>query len=236
MKVLKLNSDVGEGAKNEKDIFPYLFYCNIACGGHIGTINSMTEMVTLALENKVLIGAHPSYPDKENFGRKSMNISEESLINSIRNQINALKDITTKLGTSIHHIKPHGALYNDISKDEIKATLFLKAILPFKDSFKLLIPNNSIIEQLALKNGFSIVREAFADRNYNNDLSLVSRDNENALISDKLEMINHVKLILNTSQVKTINNQKLKLVADTFCIHSDTPKALELIKAVHGAV
>lgn len=236
MSTLKINCDVGEGVGNEIDLMPYLHYCNIACGGHAGDVVTMKKVVQLAIKHEVLIGAHPSYPDKEGFGRKSIDISEENLIDSIRSQIKFLGDITEAIGTSVYHVKPHGALYNDIVSNDTIAKVFLEAITPFKDSLRLFVPFSSVIEKLALRKGFSIIYEAFADRNYTKNLRLVSRTDKDAIISDVDSVINHVNEIINTGKVKTINNEKIELKASTFCVHSDTENAVELIKALHANV
>ena len=182
MNSININCDVGEGINNEEKLMPYIQFCNIACGGHIGDNLTMEKVVALAKKFNVKIGAHPSYPDKENFGRKSIQIDEKSLIKSIRKQIDSLLKILKNQGCLLYHIKPHGALYNDISRDRGKATIFLNAIGGYKENIKLFVPFNSEIEALAIEKGFSILYEAFADRNYNADLSLVPRNNSNALL------------------------------------------------------
>ena len=173
---MHINCDVGEGLNNEHLLMPYISSCNIACGGHAGDSTIMNDVVTLAKTHKVEIGAHPSYPDKANFGRVSITIPDEVLIDSIKEQINTLNYILTLHHLQLTHIKAHGALYNDIAKDSKKALVFLKAIEPYKTSCKLYVPYQSIIETEALKQGFDILYEAFADRNYENDLRLVSQN------------------------------------------------------------
>jgi UPF0271 protein len=233
MNSLVLNCDLGEGTNNEKLLMPYIQLCNIACGGHAGDENTINNVVTDALKYNVKIGAHPSYPDLENFGRKSLTIKHSDLKLSIINQINFLNTIVNNLGGSLHHIKPHGALYNDIAKNKTLAMVFLEAILPFKKNTKLLVPFGSEIEKCALKNGFSILYEAFADRNYNNDLSLVSRNDDFAVLTNVDEICKHVLEIVNTHKVTTINQDKIYLKADTFCVHSDTKNAAEIVKKLH---
>lgn len=236
MKSCLINCDLGEGFGNETELMPYIQYCNIACGGHAGIIDSMNQVVDLAIKHEVKIGAHPSYPDSENFGRKSMKLSADELIETIQKQVNSLLEITRKKGAPLFHIKPHGALYNDIANNEEVANNYLKAITPFKVAVKLFVPYNSVIEKLALKNGFSIIYEAFADRNYNDDLSLVSRDNIKAVISSTVEVLKHTNEILNTGLVTTISNKKIKIKADTFCIHSDTENAVVLVKELYDSI
>jgi len=230
MKSISINCDIGEGVGNEHEIMPFIQHCNIACGGHAGDSESMTEMVKLAVQNNVFIGAHPSYPDKVNFGRKSLVFDSERLIKSIRDQINHLIEVATIEGAKVTHIKPHGALYNDVAKDAILAKNFITAITPYKFEMALFVPFNSVIEMIAIENGFTILYEAFADRNYNNDLSLLNRKDNNALITDEQLVVEHVREMISTGRVNTVNNQKVEIKADIFCLHSDNKNAVSIVK------
>ena len=233
MKQIDINCDVGEGVNNEAQLMPYIQSCNIACGGHAGDEDLMNSVVALAIKHKVKIGAHPSYPDKENFGRKTMIIEPNELKASIQNQINSLQEIVKKKGSTLHHIKPHGALYNDIAKNNELSLCFLDAILPYKTDVKLYVPYNSVIEKNALKKGFMIIYEAFADRNYNDDLSLVSREKKGALITNPKHIFLHVFKMLNTNKVITITGKQQPIKATTFCVHSDTENATEIVKGLY---
>lgn len=233
MNRLNINCDVGEGVNNEMTLMPYIQSCNIACGGHAGNKKLMEKVVKLALKHEVNIGAHPSYPDIENFGRKTMIIDPSELAKTIQKQINLLNKIVIEQGGSLSHIKPHGALYNDVSKNKDLALHFLNAILPYKNSVKLFVPFNSEIEICALENGFSIVYEAFADRNYNDDLSLVARNEKEAVITD-VEIIEvRILEMINTERVTTISGKKVFIKASTFCVHSDTENAIEIVRKLH---
>ena len=229
---IDINCDLGEGTGNGKDLLPLISSCNIACGGHTGNEASMKETVRLARLHKVKIGAHPSYPDKENFGRISISISPEDLMNSIQRQIGDLEVIITEENVTLHHIKPHGALYNDIAKNEALAKVFLKGIAKYRTEALIYIPYASEIEKEALRQGFRIKYEAFADRNYNADLSLVSRKNPQALILDKEKVLDHVLEMVNRKIVRTLIGQEIKILAETFCIHSDTPLAFEIVSYI----
>ena len=228
-----MNCDVGEGVGNEALIMPYIQSCNIACGGHAGNEEIMNNVVKLALKHGVRIGAHPSYPDIENFGRKRVKMNATDLINSIRNQIEFLKEVVVANKAKLHHIKAHGALYNDIASDLKLAEVYLKAVSPYKGTLSLYVPYNSRIEKIAKEYGFSIVYEAFADRNYNNDLSLVSRSQSNAIIKNSNDVINHIAEMVNTSMVTTIDKKRIPIKAATFCVHSDTENAVDIIKAIN---
>ena len=229
MYAIDVNCDVGEGAQNEAQLFPFISSCSIACGGHAGNQQSMHIVSKLAKMHKVRVGAHPSYPDKANFGRLSIDVSKKTFIESIRNQIASLAAILKKEQISLHHIKPHGALYNDLAKDHNKANIFLEAIVAYKMDILLYVPYNSIIEQLALANGFKIVYEAFADRNYGDDLKLISRSHPKALIYKPKEVLEHVVHIITKQKVTTLTQQNLDIVAQTVCVHSDTPHSLEIV-------
>jgi len=229
IKHIDINCDVGEGIGNEAGLLPLISSCNIACGGHAGDLQTMIQVVRLAKENKVRVGAHPSYPDKENFGRVSMDVSSDVLIASIQTQLESFTSILKKEKVVLHHIKPHGALYNDIAKDENLAMIFLKSIIDFKDEVFLYVPYKSKIESEALKQQFKIKYEAFGDRNYNTDLSLVSRKLPNAIIENPQQVLSHLCSIVNESMVKAESGDLVKLVADTFCIHGDTPTALQIL-------
>ena len=229
MRTIDINCDVGEGVGNEKELFPMISSCNIACGGHAGSKETIRWCLELAKEFNVKVGAHPSYPDKENFGRVSMSISDADLIKSIQAQMQLFESVRSKLNTPLHHIKPHGALYNDIAKNEQLSQAFLKSIEAFKDEVYLYVPFNSVVEKMAKKNGYKVLIEAFADRNYNNDLNLVSRKEDNALISNEEEVLKHVLRMAKVNVVKTITNEDIAMYADTYCIHGDTPSALQIL-------
>tara|TARA_Y100000994_G_scaffold195573_1_gene165162 strand:- start:176 stop:889 length:714 start_codon:yes stop_codon:yes gene_type:complete len=231
--MLNINCDLGEGLNNEHIIMPLIDSCNIACGGHAGDNGSMIECVEISIKNNVKIGAHPSYPDKINFGRKKIDISPSELSYSIISQIESLETIADSYGLELNHIKAHGALYNQMIIDAELSNFYLDTIKDFKNKCSLFIPYKSEIEKIALKKGFSIIYEVFGDRNYNDDLSLVSRNNENALITDPESVVNHIKTIKETETVKTINGNYKKIKFDTICIHSDTNNSIEILKKIN---
>ena len=226
---IDINCDVGEGIGNEADLLPLISSCNIACGGHAGDDRSMFLVVKLAKQHGVKIGAHPSYPDKENFGRFSMDIGSTELTNSIRTQINALETILHKEQVSLHHIKPHGALYNDLAKNGALADLFLKAIASYRESAFLYAPPGSVIAKKAVKNDFKVKLEAFADRSYNPDQSLVSRKLPNAVLNDPKIVLNHLVKMVRENKVLTIDGKEAHIEAQTYCLHGDTPNALQIL-------
>ncbi|HEY5688713.1 MAG TPA: 5-oxoprolinase subunit PxpA [Yeosuana sp.] len=229
-KFIDINVDVGEGIGNESILMPIISSCNIACGGHTGDEETMRMVVKLAAANNVKIGAHPSFPDKANFGRKPMDISCAALYTSIKGQIDDLMIILEEENARLNHVKPHGALYNLAAVDEKKASVIIEVMKNFILPVKLYVPFNSIIEKMAIENNIPIRYEAFADRNYNEDGTLVLRNQNNALIYESEQMFYHVFRMISSQKVKTISGSEIKILADTFCIHGDNPKAVDLIQ------
>ncbi len=189
----------------------------------------MKEVVRLAKKFNVRVGAHPSYPDKENFGRSAMDIPSKELIQSIQEQIARLVSILGKEKLPLHHIKAHGALYNEIARNSELAERFLMAIADYKNDILIYVPYASEIAKKAEEQYFSIAYEAFADRNYNTDLSLVSRSHPEALIASPKAVLKHMVQIVKQHKVRTLTKKNVKILADTFCIHSDTPSAFEIV-------
>ena len=228
---IDINADVGEGTNNEELLFPLISSCNIACGGHAGDYNTMEEIVRLAIENNLKIGAHPSYPDKENFGRKKISISKKELTKSIFKQVNSLKNILDEKKINLNHIKPHGALYNYAFNDTETSDILIQIAKDFKT--KLFTPYKSVTSKRAKNNSIEYFNEVFLDRNYNSDLTLVSRSNKNALVTDSVEMISHAYNILKNNNVISVDGTKVKIEYDTLCIHGDNPNSIQLLKSLH---
>ena len=229
--LIDINADVGEGIENEKELFPFISSCNIACGGHTGDYKTMLSTVKLAKDNEVKIGAHPSFEDKENFGRKILKFNREELLNSLTNQVESLQKILKKENVKLNHIKAHGALYN-LSAYDIKSAKTL-IDLAKRINTKLFVPYSSLISKIAEKEGVEIYNELFIDRTYNSDFTLVSRDNSNALIRESDKMFQHVKKIIINKTISTINNESISVEFDTLCIHGDSPNAIEMIRDLH---
>ena len=229
---IDINCDVGEGVGNERELMPFIQSCNIACGGHAGNELQMEEVVALAIKNKVKIGAHPSYPDIENFGRRSIKLSKNEMAETILNQIDTLQMIIVECGGKMNHIKAHGALYNDLAVNKELSINFLNIIEPYKKKIKLFVPYGSLIADMAVKDGFTIVYEAFADRNYNDDLSLVSRKEKNAVITDPGIMLERILEVKNKGTITTITGKQIPIKANTFCLHSDTENITASIKYI----
>lgn len=229
-RTVDINADVGEGIGNEAALMPYISSCNIACGGHAGDALIMNEVLSLAKKHDVKIGAHPSFPDKVNFGRKPMAITFTELLKSLEDQVHTLKDIAKQHQLRLHHIKVHGALYNLAATNLNYAELIIELIHSIDGSLKLYTPYRSSLANLAVSNGIDVCFEAFADRNYNCDLTLVNRAETNALIFDKKEIAKRVYKMISHQKMRVISGEEIKIEADTICIHGDTKNAVEIAK------
>ncbi len=231
--IIDINVDVGEGVNNEAELMPYMSSCNIACGGHAGDETTMRRIVKLAISNNVKIGAHPAFPDKDNFGRKTMHISHADLYTSVKKQIRTLLKVLRDEHAVLQHMKPHGALYNLAMIDKNIAGVIIEVVKSIAMPIKLFVPYNSVIANLAMQEHIPIVYEAFADRNYNSDLTLVSRNEKNAIITDADELFDHVSRIFFHNKVKSIKGKDIEIKANTFCIHGDNPNAVKLIQELN---
>lgn len=229
---IDINCDLGEGLPNDAELMQHISSCNIACGGHAGTPKTISKTIALAVKNNVKIGGHPSFPDKENFGRKLLKISSEELQKSIENQLTIFIEQLKLQNAKLHHIKPHGALYNASAKDKNIAEVVIKAVKNIAENAFLYVPLNSETAKLAQKNGIKIKYETFIDRNYNENGSLVSRTEKNAVITEKNQALQHLKLMIEKQQIQTISGKKIATKADTFCIHGDNKNAVELLQHI----
>jgi len=228
---IDLNADIGEGMPYDGELIRYISSCNIASGGHFGDEMSISETIKLAKNHRVKVGAHPSYPDKKYFGRQSMDISDQDLIKSIDDQLSDFKSNCNELNVNWHHIKFHGALYNDLKSDEEKAVALTKLIKKKYPDIVLYVPPNSIVKRIAQDCDVKVCVEGFADRAYNEDLSLVSRGLPGAVLLKAEDVIEQVENLVLFQRVKTISGTYQPVNVQTICLHGDTPTALELTKA-----
>lgn len=236
---IDLNCDLGEGMPNDTELMPFISSANIACGGHAGDTDTMKYTVELALKHKVAIGAHPSYPDKDNFGRRDLidiSIHRKDLIEIMIEQVNRLNNICLEFGTSLHHIKPHGALYNRAARDKEISSLICKAILQIGPSLILYGLNGSEMKTEADACKLKFASEVFADRTYQDDGSLTSRDNPNALIENEEQALNQVLQMIKTGSVQTLNGKTIPIQAETICLHGDGKRAVQFAKLINVAL
>lgn len=229
MKTIDINCDMGEGGDFDDQIMSLISSCNIACGGHAGNDLTIAKTVELAIKNKVHIGAHPSYPDLENFGRKAFDIGPEQLKNTLKEQIHKIQTETKKQSARLYHIKPHGALYNELKTDTQKAQIVIEVIEEIDSELILFVPPKSIIMKLA-KDRLHLKVEGFADRNYEKDFSLTPRSFLNAVLHDEKEILNQVVNMAFNKKVNLNNGTVLHQQFDTICVHSDTKNSLAILE------
>ncbi|MCH7400381.1 5-oxoprolinase subunit PxpA [Belliella kenyensis] len=229
-----LNADIGEGVGNDEALIPYLSSCNIACGGHTGDLNSMRESIQICKKYGIKVGAHPSYPDSKNFGRKHVVLTQDQFQKVIAQQITTFQSVCENEGVEMNHIKPHGALYNTLSIDPQESQWFVEMMKTNFSNLNLYVPPQSVIENVAIESGIKILREAFADRSYTDDGKLVERIHPLALLTDHAKVKNQMmEMVLNKS-VKTISGKTIKMNFDTICIHGDNPSVLEIVKVIYN--
>ena len=226
---MQINIDLGEGGNDDHIFMPYVSTCSIACGGHYGTVETIKQTIKLALNSGVNIGSHPSYPDKKNFGRKSMNMNINDFQNSLKEQLLNFKEAISFFSTKWHHCKAHGALYNDIAENEQLAKSYLEVLSEFPEIKYLILPLSKPIIKIAKKMNFNILNEVFSDRKYNESLSLVSRNKKNSSLDSLVEFkINLLRILDGKIQ---ISNGEIKNISyDTICLHSDTLMSKNFIK------
>lgn len=218
---IDINCDLGEGKGVERDIMPYISSCNIACGGHFGTLYSIREAVVLALQHEVLIGAHPSYDDVENFGRVALEWDELRFRESVTQQINLVKSVTDDLNATLHHVKMHGALYHTTAHLENESDWLINLLVSTFKSLKLYAPYGSLLAKKAQNKGITVLKEGFADRRYKNQNQLLAREQPHAVLHHADDVYDQ---IINMAQHHAIIDDKgLKhtIEADTICIHGD---------------
>jgi 5-oxoprolinase (ATP-hydrolysing) subunit A len=230
---IDLNADVGEGIENEAFIMPFISSCNIACGGHAGNEETSLKVLKLAKKHHVKVGAHPAFPDKENFGRVKIEMPREELFKSLKHQVNTLINLAEKVGCNVFHLKPHGALYNLAVNEFYYAEIIIDVILDINPNLKLYAPYKSVVAQLAKKSGVGVIFEGFADRNYNNDLTLVNRAQLDAVIVNPEKICNRVLKMITEHEVETISGLLKPIKVNTICVHGDTDNAIEILRQLH---
>ena len=233
---IDLNCDLGEGTGNDPDIMPFISSANIACGYHAGDHECMEETIQLCKKYKVAAGAHPSFRDRQNFGRTEMNLNEAEIYELMIKQLNDISAIASAGGIRLHHVKPHGALYNMSAKNISLAQVIAKAVKDFDKDLILygLSGSHSIHEAKAL--GLKTASEVFADRSYQDDGSLTPRSNPSALIEDGNKAVQQALHLIRDGMVKTISGKEILLVADTICLHGDGKNAVKLARTLHKAL
>ncbi len=232
---IDLNSDLGEGADFDEQIIPLISSANVACGFHAGDSELMGKTVALCKKNGIAVGAHPGYPDKENFGRTNLEVTPEQVYYYMLYQLGALSAVAKSQGKSLQHVKPHGAMYNMAAKDIGLADAIVDAIRDFDDSLILLALSGSRMIESARKKGVKYACEVFADRAYEADGSLRARALEGSMITNENEAIVRVIRMIKDGKVKTYTGEDISIEAHSVCVHGDGERALDFVKALNKA-
>ena len=234
---IDLNCDMGEsfGAwrmGSDAELMNYVSSVNIACGFHAGDASVMRETVEKALEKDLAIGAHPSFPDLQGFGRRTMKMSAGEIFDIVLYQVSALKGICEARGARLHHVKPHGSLYNQAAQDETIADSIVKAVKAIDEKLVFYGLSGSCLIASAEKHGLKTASEVFADRTYQPDGSLTPRSESNALIVNNEQAISQVLQMVVKGDVTAINGETIPIKAETVCIHGDGENALEFARSI----
>ena len=228
---INLNCDLGEKSKhhsneNDPDLLKIVNSANVACGYHAGDEETMREVVEISKQNNVSIGAHPSFNDPENFGRKRINLGANEISKLLIDQYEILQNIAIKLDEKVSHIKPHGALNNMACEDLELATILAKTIYSIDKDIIYLVPTGSKMEIAAKKLNMKIACEIFADRNYEDDGTLVSRSKDHALITDPERAKEHVFSMVKNQTLNCHSGKQIPCEIDSICIHGDNASSL----------
>jgi UPF0271 protein len=233
--MIELNADIGEGC-DDASLMPYLNRVSIACGGHTGDAVSMAAALRLAADYGVAVGAHPSYPDRVEFGRRELAASADEIAAWVTQQIESLAEQAAQLGLRLLHVKPHGALYNMAARDASVARAIARAVAALDPALILVGLSGSQLIGAGQAAGLGVLNEAFADRRYQTDGRLVSRETSGALIVDPRLAAAQAAALAHGQVIDTWSGGRIRVQADTICLHSDTPDALNIARAVHTAL
>ncbi|MHB1084716.1 MAG: 5-oxoprolinase subunit PxpA [Thiobacillus sp.] len=233
--MIELNADIGEGC-DDASLMPYLARVSIACGGHTGDSASMMAALRLSAQYGVAVGAHPSYPDRAQFGRRRLVASEDEIAAWITQQTESLAERAVQMGLRLAHVKPHGALYNVAALDQDVAQAIAEAVAALDPALTLVGLSGSCLITAGQTAGLAVLNEAFADRRYLVNGHLVSRETSDALVADPEMAAQQARALALGEPFAALNGSNLRILADTLCLHGDTPNALNIAQAVHAAL
>lgn len=233
MPSIDLNCDMGEGIGNDEHIMPFITSANIACGCHAGDEDTMKRTIELALQCNVAIGAHPSFDDRLNFGRTEISIPIQQLYDLITTQVHLLQNIAGSLGAALHHVKPHGALYNMAARDAEISYTIAKAVKDVAYDLILYGLSNSHLVTGAKKIGLRTASEVFADRTYQDNGSLTPRTLSNALIEDENNAMQQVLQMVLQQKVTAVTGNIIPIKAETICLHGDGKHAVQFAQCIN---
>jgi UPF0271 protein len=233
---IDLNADLGEGCGSDEALLDLVSSANIACGWHAGGASAMRECVRWAVAKGVAIGAHPSFYDRENFGRKEMDLPAEEIYAGMLYQMGALAAIARAEGGKVVHVKPHGALYNQAAKSQAISEAIVTAVRDFDPALRVFGLAGSKLVSAAREVGLVAIEEVFADRGYRADGSLVPRSQPGALLDDEEEVLTRVLVMAKDRQVQAVSGEWVAINAQTVCLHGDGDHALAFAKRIRGAL
>ena len=236
---IDLNSDMGEGfgvweMGNDLALLDYIDSTNIACGWHAGDPERMKKLVAAALHKQVMIGAHPSLPDLMGFGRREMAITPNDAYNFVLYQAGALQAFIRAQGGTLHHVKPHGAFYNQAARDKSQALAITQAVKDLGDDIILYGLASSCFVEAAKEINVPLWQEVFADRRYTSEGYLVPRTQPGALIENEDQAAAQALRMAQKGEVVALDGSIVKVQADTLCIHGDSPTALDFAKKINA--
>jgi len=234
---ININCDLGESSKlhstkNDPLLLKIVNSANIACGYHAGNKSTMEETIEISKENNVSIGAHPSFNDPENFGRKRFSLPPSEIMKLIIDQINILSNIANSSGMKVTHVKPHGALNNMACEDYGLAKIISESIIKVDKELIFLVPTGSQMEKAGKKFGMKIATEIFADRNYEDNGNLVSRSKKNAMITNSEVARKHVIKMIENQALNCYSGKQIPCEIDSICVHGDGESAVSTAKEI----
>jgi UPF0271 protein len=232
--VVDLNSDLGEGAGYDNELLELVTSANITCGFHVGDPASILRSIRDAKEHNTAVGAHPSFADRENFGRTELALEPAEIFSQVTYQLGAFGALASAAGTRMNHVKPHGALYNMAARDKQIADAIVSAMLVVDPYLILFAPANSALQAAGKAEQFRVVSEVFADRNYLANGSLVPRTRADALLSDPQAAAKRILRMLREGKVQSIEGHDVDVRAETICVHGDTPGAVDFARALRS--
>jgi UPF0271 protein len=225
-----LNADLGEGSGHDAELFEVITSANIATGFHAGDSDTMHAAISNAMQHGVAVGAHPSFFDRENFGRKELKVPNEEVFDAVAYQLGIFQAIASAVGVRPNHVKPHGALYNMAVRNGDLAEAIAHAIESVDPRLTLFAPDNTELSRAGEAHGLKVAPEIFADRNYLNDGWLVPRTRPDALLHDPKEAARRVLRMLREGKVRSVEGRDVDVRGETICVHGDTPGAVEFAR------
>ncbi len=232
--VIDLNADLGEGVGDDVAMIELISSANIACGFHAGTPTMLLDTCRAAVSAGVRIGAQVSYPDRTGFGRRFMDVAPADLVADVLYQVGALSALAASVGGLVEYVKPHGALYNTVVHHETQAAALVRAVA--LTGLPLMCLPGSVAQTTALDAGVEVITEAFADRGYTAEGTLVPRSEPGALLTDSAEIADRVVALATTGRIVAVDGTVLDVAADSVCLHGDTPGAVEHARLVRDAL